>query len=80
MPDTFHIADGKCGFQPLRVIRKPQPQPRTASTSSSVSGGSRRGMSLVELIVAFTILLALTSMAVPLARSRVQPSERAPVA
>lgn len=33
---------------------------------------SRRGMSLVELIVAFTILLALTSMAVPLARSRVR--------
>ncbi len=28
-------------------------------------------MTLVELIVAFTILLALTSMAVPLARSRV---------
>lgn len=36
------------------------------------SRGSRRGMSLVELIVAFTILLALTSMAVPLARSRVR--------
>ena len=33
---------------------------------------SRRGMSLVELIVAFTILLTLTSMAVPLARSRVK--------
>ena len=32
----------------------------------------RHGMSLVELIVAFTILLALTSMAVPLARSRVR--------
>jgi len=32
----------------------------------------RSGMSLVELIVAFTILLALTSMAVPLARSRVR--------
>src|SRR5271168_2355905 len=32
----------------------------------------RRGFSLVELIVAFTILLALTSMAVPLARSRVR--------
>lgn len=29
-------------------------------------------MSLVELIVAFTILLALTSMAVPMARSRVR--------
>ena len=29
-------------------------------------------MSLVELIVAFTILLVLTSMAVPLARSRVR--------
>lgn len=33
---------------------------------------SRRGMTLVELIVAFTILLILTSMAVPLARSNVQ--------
>jgi general secretion pathway protein G len=33
---------------------------------------SRRGMTLVELIVAFTILLALTSMAVPLARSNVR--------
>lgn len=31
----------------------------------------RQGMSLVELIVAFTILLTLTAMAVPLARSRV---------
>ena len=33
---------------------------------------SRRGMTLIELIVAFTILLTLTSMAVPLARSRVR--------
>lgn len=33
---------------------------------------SRRGMTLVELIVAFTILLVLTSMAVPLARSNVR--------
>ena len=32
----------------------------------------RRGMTLVELIVAFTILLVLTSMAVPLARSSVR--------
>lgn len=32
----------------------------------------RRGMTLVELIVSFTILLALTSMAVPLARSSVR--------
>src|SRR5947208_204502 len=32
----------------------------------------RRGMTLVELIVAFTILLVLTSMAVPLARSNVR--------
>jgi general secretion pathway protein G len=30
------------------------------------------GLSLIELIVAFTILLILTSMAVPLARSRVR--------
>src|SRR5580704_18834950 len=32
----------------------------------------RRGMTLVELIVAFTILLILTSMAVPVARTRVR--------
>ena len=33
---------------------------------------SQRGMTLVELIVAFTILALLSSMAVPLARSRVR--------
>jgi general secretion pathway protein G len=32
----------------------------------------RRGMTLIELIVAFTIMLLLTTMAVPLARSRVK--------
>jgi general secretion pathway protein G len=32
----------------------------------------QRGMSLVELIVAFTILMVLSSMAVPLARVRVR--------
>jgi general secretion pathway protein G len=32
----------------------------------------RRGMTLIELIVAFTILLLLSSMAVPLARNRVR--------
>ena len=34
--------------------------------------GSRKGMTLVELIVAFTILLVLTSMAVPMARMNVR--------
>jgi general secretion pathway protein G len=33
---------------------------------------NQRGLTLVELIVAFTIMLILTSMAVPLARSRVR--------
>ena len=33
---------------------------------------SERGLTLVELIVAFTILLLLTSMSVPLARSKVR--------
>ena len=33
---------------------------------------SRSGMTLVELIVAFTILMTLTSMAVPMARSNVR--------
>ena len=32
----------------------------------------QRGLTLVELIVAFTIMLILTSMSVPLARSRVR--------
>jgi general secretion pathway protein G len=45
----------------------------TASLLRAKAGiGSRRGMTLVELIVAFTILLVLTSMAVPLARSNVR--------
>jgi|SRR5665213_931284 len=33
---------------------------------------SRRGMTLIELIVAFTILMVLTSMAVPVARTNVR--------
>jgi general secretion pathway protein G len=33
---------------------------------------SQRGLTLIELIVAFTILLILTSMAVPLARTKVR--------
>ena len=33
---------------------------------------NQRGLTLVELIVAFTILLILTTMAVPLARSKVR--------
>lgn len=33
---------------------------------------NQRGLSLIELIVAFTILLILTGMAVPLARSKVR--------
>jgi general secretion pathway protein G len=38
----------------------------------AIGRNPRHGMTLVELIVAFTILLTLTSMAVPLARSRVK--------
>jgi general secretion pathway protein G len=34
--------------------------------------GNRRGMTLVELIVAFTIMALLTAMAVPLARYKVR--------
>ena len=33
---------------------------------------NQRGLTLVELIVAFTIMMVLTSMAVPLARSKVR--------
>jgi len=41
----------------------------------SVLRKRQRGLTLIELIVAFTILLILTTMAVPLARSKVR-SER----
>ena len=34
--------------------------------------GNQRGLTLIELIVAFTIMLILSSMAVPLARSKVR--------
>lgn len=34
--------------------------------------GNRKGLTLIELIVAFTILLLLTSMSVPLARYKVR--------
>jgi general secretion pathway protein G len=37
-----------------------------------MSHNPRSGMTLVELIVAFTILMILTGMAVPMARSRVR--------
>jgi general secretion pathway protein G len=36
----------------------------------------QRGMTLIELIVAFTILLILTTMAVPLARAKVRAERR----
>jgi general secretion pathway protein G len=36
----------------------------------------QRGLTLVELIVAFTIMLVLTSMAVPLARSKMRAERR----
>jgi general secretion pathway protein G len=35
-------------------------------------GRNQRGLTLIELVVAFTILLILTSMAVPLARTKVR--------
>jgi len=36
----------------------------------------QRGLTLIELIVAFTILLVLSTMAVPLARSRIRAERR----
>jgi len=37
---------------------------------------NKRGLTLVELVVAFTIMLILSSMAVPLARSRVRAARQ----
>lgn len=44
----------------------------TEPAARKAARNPRHGMTLVELIVAFTILLTLTSMAVPLARSHVR--------
>src|SRR5579883_454022 len=41
-------------------------------SGSAMKRKRQRGMTLVELIVAFTILMLLTAMAVPLARYKVQ--------
>lgn len=43
-----------------------------AEQTHPVARNPRSGLTLVELIVAFTILAILTSMAVPMARSRVR--------
>ena len=37
---------------------------------------NQRGLTLVELIVAFTVMLVLTTMAVPLARSKIRAERR----
>src|SRR3984957_7477546 len=42
------------------------------SVTRSMRGKGQRGLTLVELVVAFTIMLILSSMAVPLARSKVR--------
>jgi general secretion pathway protein G len=47
-------------------------QNQSAGDKITSGTNSARGMTLVELIVAFTILLILTSMAVPVARTRVR--------
>jgi len=47
-------------------------KPGVRSQESGVRRARERGLTLVELIVAFTILALLTSMSVPLARYRVR--------
>jgi general secretion pathway protein G len=47
----------------MRMVQQPAQSGRRSN---------QRGLMLVELIVAFTIMLILTTMAVPLARSRVR--------
>ena len=45
---------------------------KPGGSAEALAPRKQRGMTLVELIVAFTILLVLTSMAVPVARSNVR--------
>ncbi|HLK61892.1 MAG TPA: type II secretion system protein [Bryobacteraceae bacterium] len=48
----------------------------TVRQRSSRKNRNRRGLTLIELIVAFSIMLILSSMAVPLARARIQAERR----
>jgi len=45
---------------------------RRMRSGSAMRRKTQRGMTMVELIVSFTILIILTTMAIPLARSRVR--------
>src|SRR5579872_998936 len=47
-------------------------EPRFAGGQPPAQRNARSGMTLVELIVAFTILLALSTLAVPMARGNVR--------
>ena len=47
-------------------------EPRRLASSGSQRRRNQRGLTLVELIVAFTIMALLTTMAVPLARYKVR--------
>src|SRR5215831_3463763 len=64
---------------PARVARlgrvdRPGGLSHLADTNARATKARRnqRGLTLIELIVAFTIMLILTTMAVPLARSKVR--------
>lgn len=55
---------GNALMQPLRRAARPE--------ATGPRRSRQRGLTLVELIVAFTIMLVLSSMAVPLARTRIR--------
>jgi len=54
------------------VNRSPQPSPAVPRDTPRRTRANQRGLTLVELIVAFTIMALLTTMAVPLARYKVR--------
>src|SRR5436305_8403875 len=61
-----------CGRLPIGLFRSRQVRKAGTTALQVVRKQGERGLTLVELIVAFTILALLTSMAVPLARYKVR--------
>src|SRR5580700_5573844 len=57
-----------CQTACLRARLRSEPRPPGSGTKRR----NQRGLTLVELIVAFTIMMILSTMAVPLARSKVR--------
>lgn len=56
----------------VRFLVSGFPKPRARTSGNGKRGTGNRGLTLIELIVAVTILLILTGAAIPIARTRIK--------